>query len=165
MRVAAWLALVLLSIAAPSLAREPRVLRLRLPALRIPAGTNPEACVAVRVPTTTSFDVARFEIRHRGRAHGLSVQHFLVYAYTGDQLAGFPEHGGNVTEARGCLAADFGPPDRDRRQLVASGTAPRSETTVLPGGALRLAPVPLAPGGAPAGLGFVLDGEWLNTGS
>src|SRR5262249_34478503 len=107
----------------------------------------------------------RFEIRHRGGGRGVAIQHFLVYAYTGDQLAGFPEHGATVTEARGCLAVDLGPPDRDRRQLVASGTATRSQTTVLPGGAPRLAPVPLAPGGAPAGLGFVLDGEWLNTGS
>src|SRR5262249_46907919 len=160
MRVAAWLALVLLSIAAPSLAREPRVLQLRFPPLRIPAGTNPEACLALRVPATAPFDVVRFEIRHRGGGRGVAIQHFLVYAYTGDQLAGFPEHGATVTEARGCLAVDLGPPDRDRRQPVASGTAPRSQTTVLPGGALRL-----APGGAPAGLGFVLDGEWLNTGS
>src|SRR5262249_17368897 len=145
-------------------ARVPRVVRLRFPPFPVAAGTNPEACVAVRVPLAgASFDVARFQIRQRGTRHDLSVQHFLVYAYTGEQLADFPAAHAPVVESRGCV--DLGPPDRDRRQLVASSTARRSETTILPGGALRLPTVPLASGGATAGLGFVLDGEWLNTGS
>ena len=133
-----------------------RAVRLRFPPLRVPGGTNPEACVAVRVPATGPLDVARIDIRQRGARRPVAVQHFLVYAYTGDDVGAFPDRAGAPVPSRGCL--DFGPADRDRRQLVASGTASASRTAPLPGGALRLMPT----GGA---LGFVLDGEWTNPGT
>src|SRR5207245_1122805 len=38
----------------------------------------------------------------------------------------------------------------------------RSRSVFPPGVALRLSPVPDTPGGPPAGLGFTLDGEWVN---
>ncbi len=163
MRVGRLVAEVLLLVTTAALAREPRTIRLRFPRITVPAGTNPEACIAVAVPTSAPVDVASIEIRHRGLRRPVAVQHFLVYAYTGENLAAFPQRAGTPVSSRGCL--DFGPPDRDRRQLIASGTAPRTRSTVLPGGALRLTPVPPAAGTAPAGLGFVLDGEWINPGT
>ncbi len=163
MRPLARLAVALALLPLTATAREPRTLKLRFPPFHVPPGTNPEACVAIRVPSTTPFDVATFEIRHRGATHGVAVQHFLVYAYTGNQLAGFPDKPGPGVQSRGCL--ELGLADPDQRQLIVASTARRSETALLPGGALRLAPVPLAPGGAPAGLGFVLDAEWLSAGS
>src|SRR5947207_3543683 len=139
-------------------ARRPRTLKLRFPRLSIPAVTNPEACLLVRVPTTTPFDVASIEIRHRGVRGSFAVQHFLVHLYTGEQLGEFQAERGRVVESRGCLG--LGPSDRDRRQLVASGTLTRGRSAFPPGVALRLSPVPDAPGGPPAGLGFTLDGAW-----
>ena len=141
-------------------ARQPRTLKLRFPRLGIAGGTNPEACVLVRVATAAPFDVASIEIRHRGVGGRFAVQHFLVHLYTGEQLGAFEAGHGRVVQSRGCL--ELGPTDRDRRQLIASGTLPHSRSGFPPGVALRLSPVPDAPGGAPAGLGFTLDGEWVN---
>src|SRR5437879_2561937 len=138
----------------------PHTLKLRFPSLSIPARTNPEACVLVRVATTAPFDVASIEIRLRGVRGRFAVQHFLVHLYTGERLGEFGAERGRVVPSRGCL--DLGPSDRDRRQLVASGTLTRSRSAFPPGVALRLSPVPDTPGGPPAGLGFTLDGEWVN---
>ncbi len=138
----------------------PHTLKLRFPRLSIPARTNPEACVLVRVATTAPFDLASIEIRLRGVRGSFAVQHFLVHLYTGERLGEFAAERGRAVPSRGCL--DLGPSDRDRRQLVASGTLTRSRSAFPPGVALRLSPVPDTPGGPPAGLGFTLDGEWTN---
>ncbi|TMB48317.1 MAG: hypothetical protein E6J60_14695, partial [Deltaproteobacteria bacterium] len=138
----------------------PHTLKLRFPRLSIPAKTNPEACVLVRVATTAPFDLASIEIRHRGVRGSFAVQHFLVHLYTGERLGEFAAERGRVVPSRGCL--DLGPSDRDRRQLVGSGTLRRSRSALPPGVALRLSPVPDTPGAPPAGLGFTLDGEWVN---
>jgi hypothetical protein len=143
-------------------ARVPRILKLRFPHIRVPAGTNPEACVLVRVPSSSPFDVASIEIRHHGERGAFANQHFLVYLYTGEYLDAFAKAEGEIVESRGCL--DLGPPDRDRRQLIASGTLARSRASFLPGVALRLTP-PGTPSGPPTGFGFILDAEWLNSGS
>ncbi len=156
-------ALPLALLAATAAARRshtPQTLKLRFPRLSIPARTNPEACVLVRVATTAPFDVASIEIRHRGVRGSFGVQHFLVHLYTGERLGEFGAERGRVVPSRGCL--DLGPSDRDQRQLVGSGTLRRSRSAFPPGVALRLSPVPDTPGGPPAGLGFTLDGEWVN---
>src|SRR3989442_2099557 len=150
----------LASTATPRRPHTPHTLKLRFPRLSVPARTNPEACVLVRVATTAPFDLASIEIRHLGVRGSFAVQHFLVHLYTGEQLGEFQAERGRVVESRGCL--ELGPSDRDRRQLVASGTLARSRSAFPPGVALRLSPVPDAPGGPPAGLGFTLDGEWVN---
>ena len=123
----------------------PHTLKLRFPRLSIPAKTNPEACVLVRVATTAPFDLASIEIRHRGVRGSFAVQHFLVHLYTGERLGEFGAERGRVVPSRGCL--DLGPSDRDRRQLVASGTLTRSRSAFPPGVALRLSPVPDTPAG------------------
>jgi hypothetical protein len=144
---------VVLALAQPAW---PRAVRLRFPRLHVAAATNPEACVAVRVPTTGPLDVASVRIVLHGIGRGIAAQHFLVYAYTGGDPDGFADAGTPV-QSRGCL--DFGPPDRDRRQLIASGVERRSESAILPGGVLRLAPA-----AGTTALAFVLDGEWVNGG-
>jgi hypothetical protein len=160
MRVLAPLVIGLIVLtSAPSSAGVPRTIRLRFPPFQVAAGTIPEACVAVRVPTTVPLDIARIDIRLRGLKRPVATQHFLVYTYTGEQLSAFPAHGSAPVPSRGCLG--FGPADRDRRQLVTSGTAPISRSAPLPGGALRLVPA----GSDTPGVGFVLDGEWINPGT
>jgi len=157
---AALLLALLTSAATARRPHTPHTLKLRFPRLSIPARTNPEACLLVRVATTAPFDVASIEIRHRGVRGRFAVQHFLVHLYTGEQLGELGAERGRVVPSRGCL--DLGPSDRDRRQLVASGTLTRSRSAFPPGVALRLSPVPDTPAGPPAGLGFTLDGEWVN---
>src|SRR5207253_1444330 len=147
-------------LASTATARPPHTLKLRFPRLSVPARTKPEACVLVRVATTAPFDLASVEIKHRGVGGRFAVQHFLVHLYTGERLGEFGAERGRVVPSRGCL--DLGPSDRDQRQLVGSGTLRRSRSVFPPGVALRLSPVPDTPGGPPAGLGFTLDGEWVN---
>ena len=153
------LALVLVfATAGGALAREKRTLTVKMPRVSLPAGSNVETCYFLRIPTTTSFMLGSWQIVHAGAKGGTQPQHGLVYLYTGERLAEFPS--GQVVQSRACL--DFGPEDRDRRVLIASGSAPKT-VRALPGGvALELAPVPDAPGGAPAGIGILVDDNWSN---
>src|SRR5262249_59162606 len=80
-----------------------QTLHLRFPRVSIPAGGSLEACVLLRVPTTTPFDLATWEIRNRGPKVGLGVFHFLVYVYSGDQLSELASEAGRVVQSRGCL--------------------------------------------------------------
>ena len=109
------LSLALLVLAAALLpgaaaAHEKQTLRLRFPRVDIPAGTSIEACVLIRVPTSTPFDLATWEIRNHGPKVGLGVLHFLVYVYSGEHLGEFAAEAGRVVQSRGCL--DLGPADR-----------------------------------------------------
>jgi hypothetical protein len=151
--------LALLALAAPAAARQPRTLVLRFPRFTLPPGANRELCVFVRLPGTAPVDVASWKITHHA-ARGMGVRHFLVYAYGGERFADFAAQAGRLVESRGCL--DLGPIDRDRRQLIASGASIRSRILYPSGVALRLAPVPDAPGGVPAGIGLLLDANWVN---
>jgi hypothetical protein len=87
--------------------------------------------------------------------------HFLVYHYVGERLGELAAAAGRVIPSRGCL--DFGPVDRDRRQLIVSSQSAQSRNALPAGVALRLAPAPAAPGGAPDGVAFILDGNWSNS--
>src|SRR3989442_10035571 len=94
---------LLASTATPRRPHTPHTLKLRFPRLSIPARTNPEACVLVRVATTAPFDLASIEISHRGVRGSFAVQHFLVHLYTGEQLGEFGAERGRVVPSRGCL--------------------------------------------------------------
>ncbi len=161
----AWIPLVAVTLllAAPVAAREPRAVKLRFPAFTLPPGGDSELCVLVRVPMRTPFDLASYEIRHRGVRVDFAPQHFLVYQYHGERLGELAADAGRIVASRGCL--DLGPVDRDQRLVVASGTFSPTRRVLPPGVALRLDPVPATPGGLPDGLGFVLSGEWVNTGT
>ncbi|HJQ85374.1 MAG TPA: hypothetical protein VKA21_14910 [Candidatus Binatia bacterium] len=146
-------ALLLLVLVAPAHGA-PRTLKLRFPRVTVPAGGNLEACYFIRRPATARFDLGRYTIHHRGVGGSFGVRHFLVYLYGGEQLAAFAQDAGRVVASRGCQ--DLGPADRDRRQLITLGRP------LPPGVALPLDPVPDTPGGPPAGIGILLDGEWVN---
>jgi len=159
----AVLALAVLGVPHAHAARAPkRTITLRFPKTLIPPGSNLEACVFVRIPTTEAFDLAAFRLKNRGGGGDLNVQHMLVYQYTGERLAEFAEWEGQVVRSRGCL--DLGPADRDRRQLVASGAAINSRGILPQGLALPLEPTPATPGGPADGIGLLVDGNWVNRG-
>jgi hypothetical protein len=151
--------LLCLATADSASARERRTLTIRMPRVSLPAGSNVETCYFLRIPTTSSFMLGSWQIKHAGAKGGTQPQHGLVYLYTGERLDEFPS--GQVVQSRACL--DFGPEDRDRRVLIASGSAPKTERALPTGVALELAPVPDAPGGSPAGIGILVDDNWSNT--
>src|SRR2546422_10252451 len=93
---------LLASPAPPRRPHTPHTLKLRFPRLSIPAKTNPEACVLVRVATTAPFDLASIEIRHRGVRGSFAVQHFLVHLYTGERLRGVGAGRGRPGPRPGC---------------------------------------------------------------
>jgi len=156
-------ALSLLLVGPSAAARLPkRSLTLRFPKTLIPPGTSVEACVFVRIPATEPFDLAAFRIKNRGSGGDLAVQHLLVYQYTGARLAEFAEWQKQVVRSRGCL--ELGPIDRDERQLIASGAGLDTRGAFPQGLVLPLAPTPATPGGAPDGIGILIDGNWVNRG-
>jgi hypothetical protein len=160
-RAAFLLLLALFLVPDRGLAKERRVLKLRFPTIRVTPGGTSEGCVFVHVPNLSAFDLAHWEIRNQSR--GMAVLHSIVYLYRGERLDEFASGAGRVVLSRGCL--DLGPADRDQRQMIAAITSTRGQGDMPPGVALRLAAAPGSPGGAPAGLGFVLDINWSNSGS
>lgn len=141
-------------------ARTSGTLRLKFPRFAIPPGASVEACFVVRLPGTTPFDLVGWETRQHTPSDVLPV-HFLVYHYTGERLGELTAAAGRVIPSRGCL--DFGPVDRDRRQLIVSAQSARSQNALPASVALRLNPAPSTPGGAQEGVALVLDGNWSSS--
>jgi hypothetical protein len=139
-------------------ARSKNKLVLRVPRTTIPGRRNIELCYFVRIPTTEPFAFGSAVITHKGARGQTQLQHFLTYLYTGERLAEFPAD--TLVPSRGCL--DLGPIDRDDRVLVTQGTGKKVTRTLPNGVAVELAPVPDAPGGPPAGIGILLDVNWVN---
>jgi hypothetical protein len=157
------LAGVLLLLALPAAAAEPRKIKVRFPAFTLEPGVSRELCVLVRVPVATAFDLASWEVHHRGVRTDFGPAHFLVYLYQGEHGDAFPTRPSTPVASRGCL--DLGPADRDRRQLIASSVLVDQKRTLPPRIALRLDPVPATPGGPPASIALVLAGDWTNRGT
>jgi hypothetical protein len=159
--LAAPILLALLA-ALPAGAKEPpRNLKLQFPRTVIPAGGNVEVCAFLRLPVTEPFDLASYQITQQGfSGTGAVINHFLIYVYSGERLGEFAAQEKQVIESRGCL--DLGPVDRDERQLIALSRAPNNRAVFPPGLALPLEPTPATPGGAPDGIGILLDANWLN---
>jgi hypothetical protein len=153
------LILLVVALVAAGSRADARSLRLRFPRFAIPPGASLEACFVIRLPGGAPVDVVAWETRQH-TTRDVLPEHFLVYHYTGERLGELAAAAGRVIPSRGCL--DFGPVDRDRRQLIVSSQSARSRNALPAGVALRLAPAPDTPGGAPAGVAFILDGNWSN---
>jgi len=150
-----------LAFVAPAAAKTPRPLKLRFPRTVVEARRNVEACFFVRLPATEPFDLSSWQITQQGfSGTGVAITHFLVYLYTGERAGEFPQRQKQAIESRACL--DLGPPDRDARQLIASANTASTRGAVTPGLSLPLTPTPSAPGGAPDGIGILIDANWTN---
>jgi len=153
--------LVLLALVPAAEAKVSRTLKVRFPRTVIAAGANVEMCAFVRLPVTEPFDLASYKIDQHGfNGTGLAINHFLVYLYTGERLDEFATQQNEVITSRGCL--DLGPIDRDSRQMVALTRTTTSRGILPPGLSLPLVPVPGTPGGSPAGIGLLMDANWIN---
>jgi hypothetical protein len=135
-----------------------RKITVRTPKVTLAPGSNVELCYFVRIPATAPFVMGSWQLANTGAKGGTQPSHALGYLYTGEQLAGFASR--EVVLSRGCL--DLGPADRDDRVLIASSSAPKVVRTMPTGVGVELAPVPDAPGGAPAGIGILVDVAWSN---
>ena len=87
LRRLALLLIAVLLLASAADARPRRKLTLRFPRFTLPPGASRELCFLVYLPRTTPLDVASWEVRHKA-APGMSLFHFLVYNYSGEDGAG-----------------------------------------------------------------------------
>ncbi len=157
----AVLLLAALALGAPASAKVPRTLKLRFPPTVVEPGRKLETCMFVRLPATEPFDLASWQITQQGfQGTGVAIEHFLVYVYTGERTGEFPQKQKQAIESRGCI--DFGPADRDSRQLIAFANTSNTRGAVPPGLSLPLIPTPSSPGGAPDGIGIVIDADWVS---
>jgi len=153
--------LVLVALVAGGVAegRDRRTITVKVPRVSLPPGSDLETCYFVKVPATAPFALGSWRVAHAGTKSRTGARHFLVYLYTGERLAEFPEK--TLLQSRGCI--DLGPVDRDRRVLVATAGSNQKLVRTLPKGvAAELAPVADAPGGAPAAIGLLIDTNWGN---
>jgi hypothetical protein len=155
----AALLLAVLAFALPADARAPRTLKLRFPRTVVEPGRKLETCFFARLPVAEPFDLASYEITQQGfQGTGVAITHFLVYLYTGERAGEFPQK--QAIESRACL--DLGPADRDSRQLIAFANTSNTRGAVPTGLSLPLTPTPSAPGGAPDGIGILIDANWVS---
>jgi hypothetical protein len=150
--------LMLLVFAGGAAARDRATIKIRTPKVTLAAGSNVEICYFLRIPTTTPFVMGSWQLVNKGAKGGTQPSHALGYVYTGENMNIYPS--GAIVQSRGCL--EFGPDDRDRRVLFASGSAPKVVRALPVGVGLELAPVSDAPGGPPAGIGILVDAAWAN---
>ncbi len=153
------LAIVLaLAFAAPAAARNLGAIVVRLPKVTLPPQSDSEICWVARIETTSPFETDSWKLVHAGTKGTTGPRHGLVYLYTGDTMGGFTPN--QLVSSRGCL--ELGPPDRDRRLLIASGAARVTAHSLPAGVAMELAPRSDAPGGTPAAIGILIDVNWVN---
>jgi hypothetical protein len=155
------LAAVVLALApllAPADAARPRPITLRFPRFEVPPDSDREVCTFVRVPMETGYDLAGQAIASVGvrPSAGNTSHHFLIWAYTGDDLDGFAAAEGKIVDSTGCL--DLAP-DASRRLLLGGIQTPRGRGRYPRGLALRMEPVPGPSGPA---MGFIMNSHWIN---
>jgi hypothetical protein len=147
--------LVTFTTAVPASAARP--LRLKVPRFEVPPRSDREICAFVRLPTKKPFDAAGTLVVNVGGAESFTSHHFLAYAYTGSDLAGFPPDG-TVVDSKACL--DFGPADRNSRVLIALSQTPKKLDRLPLGLAQRI--LPAVSGGRAQGIGVILNSHWIN---
>lgn len=148
--------LALLAAAPPTLAKRPRSIKLKFPRFEVPARSDREVCTFVRLPMRKPFDAAGSVIVNLGGDAEFVSHHFLLYAYTGTDMAAFGP-AGQISDSKACL--DFGPVDRNQRVLIGGSQTPRSRQILPDGLAQRIMP---NTAGGTSELGLILNTHWIN---
>jgi hypothetical protein len=153
-------AVLLLLPSPPARARQPRRLTLRVPAFTVPPNSDREICTFVGVPADQPYDIVEVAVanRHMPRGVRFTSHHFLLYAYTGKDVAAFAPYQGKVKDSHACI--DFGPADTNNRVLLGGSQSPTSDQRDLPGLAQRV--TPLDDGHGRRLLPFILNSHWIN---
>jgi hypothetical protein len=149
--------LALLALADPLPAAAGRTIKLKFPRFDVPARSDREVCTFVRLPLKRPYDASGTLIVNIGGAESFTSHHLLAYAYTGNDMEGFPADG-VVVESSACL--DFGPADRNSRVLLATSQTPKRLDRLPRGLAQRITPT--VAGDGRSTLGIVLNSHWIN---
>lgn len=129
---------------------------LKFPRFTVPPRSDREVCFFVRLPNKAPLDLGGTLIVNKGVKADLTSHHFLMWAYKGVNPNGFPS---DIQDSKACL--DFGPLDRTQRILIGGSQTPRLLTRLPKGLAQKVEPL-VGPGGAPDGIGLILNTHWIN---
>jgi hypothetical protein len=146
-------ALIALAALTTASAASARTMVLKVPRFTVPPHSDREICTFFPVKSKKAFDSSGIEIINKGGRRDFLTHHFLMYFYTGTDMADFPPKG-QVVDSPGCL--DFGPADRNQRVLVGGSQVPRSLQRLPDGLAQQIEP---ADGKV---IGFILNSHWIN---
>jgi hypothetical protein len=136
-----------------------RAIHLKVPRFEVPARSDREVCLFVRLPRKTPFLNGGIKIVNKGITDTFTTHHFLMWAYQGTQIDGFPT-GATPQDGEACL--DFGPSDRDQRLLIGGSQSPTYSLRNPRGLAQELTTVQDS-SGKPV-LGIILNSHWINSG-
>src|SRR5262245_57849558 len=153
------LVLVLGLLALPAVAgARGKTLTLKFPRFEVPAHSDREVCTFIKLPMKKPYDAASTLIVNLGGDQTFVSHHFLMWQYTGADMAGFPAKG-QVVDGKACL--DFGPSDRNSRLLLANSQVKKKLDQLLPGLAQRIEPTAAAAGAPADSVGLILNSHWI----
>jgi Copper type II ascorbate-dependent monooxygenase, C-terminal domain len=136
-----------------------KTLTLKFPRFEVPPHSDREVCTFIKLPMRKAYDAASTLIANLGGDQTFVSHHFLMWQYTGADMAGFPAKG-QVVDGKACL--DFGPSDRNSRLLLANSQVKKKFDQLLPGLAQRIEPTAAAAGAPADSVGLILNTHWIN---
>jgi hypothetical protein len=148
-----------LSVAAPTHAR--RSITVHVPAYTVPPRSDREVCTFVKLPGTHALDISGIDVVNLGIGGEVSSHHFIVYAYSGTDMAAYLPFEGKVVDSHACI--NFGPGDPTALQYLGATQTPRAKERYGQGLALQIQPTPTgATMGPTKAIGLILNSHWIN---
>ena len=133
-------------------------LTLKFPRFEVPPRSDRELCTFVRLPRKKAMEFGGSLIVNLGGNDHFTSHHFLMWAYTGTDIAGFGTPG-TMVDSKACL--DFGPADTNQRILLGGSQSPRTLQRMPRGVAQEIQPA-LGASGKPEAIGIILNTHWIN---
>lgn len=133
-------------------------LSLKFPRFEVPPRSDREVCTFVKLPRKKAMETGGTLVVNLGGNEHFTSHHFLMWAYTGNDIAGFGTPG-QMVDSKACL--DFGPADTNQRILL-GGSQSRRNIQRLPRGVAQEIKPALGAGGEPEAIGIILNTHWIN---
>ena len=153
----AVLGLALLAAAAPVQAR--RSITIRVPSFVVQPRSDREICTFVELPGGQSLDVTGIDVTNLGTGGDVSSHHFIVYAYTGKDMAAYEALKGQTIDSNACI--NYGPGDPTDLQFIGGVQTVRARQHYPTGLALQLQANSRGVGTSKA-VGLILNSHWIN---
>jgi len=136
-----------------------RSITIRVPPFVVPARSDREICTFVELPAGQSLDVTGIDVTNLGTGGDVSSHHFIVYAYTGPDMAAYEALKGQTIDSNACI--NYGPGDPTDLQFIGGSQTVRARQHYPKGLALQLQANTRGVGAGKA-IGLVLNSHWIN---
>jgi hypothetical protein len=137
-----------------------RSITVHIPPYTVPARSDREICTFVEVSADKALEITGIEVVNQGTTTEVSSHHFIVYAYTGTNMAGYEVLRGKDVDSHACIS--FGPGDPTQLQFVGGTQTPRARQHYPKGLALQIEPNSTGAVGKAPAVGLVLNSHWIN---